>query len=135
MSERKIRVLLGKLGEGHKEPQITLARSFSEAGFEVIYTELQEPEALIRSAMQESVDHIGITTLPGADIKAFAEIQRLLKKESSDHITVTAGGVLDKSDIGSLRDMGVMKFFPKGTSFDELIEWSKKSITPKTVHV
>lgn len=132
MSERKIRILLGKLGEGHKEAQLALARSFSEAGFEVVYTELQEPEAIIRSALQESVDHIGITVLPGADIKAFAEIQRFLKEECNAYITVTAGGILDEADIASLRDMGVMKFFPKGTSFDELIEWSKKSITPKT---
>lgn len=132
MSERKIRILLGKLGEGHKEAQLALARSFSEAGFEVIYTELQEPEAIIRSALQESVDHIGITVLPGADIKAFTEIQRLLKEEGNAYITVTAGGILDEADIGSLRDMGVMKFFPKGTSFDELIEWSKKNIAPKT---
>ena len=132
MSERKIRILLGKLGEGHNEAQLALARSFSEAGFEVIYTELQEPKAIIRSALQESVDHIGITVLPEADIKAFAEIQRLLKEECSAYITVTAGGILDKADIASLRDMGVMKFFPKGTSFEELIEWSKKSITPKT---
>lgn len=132
MSERKIRILLGKLGEGHKEAQLALARSFSEAGFEVIYTELQEPEAIIRSALQESVDHIGVTVLPGADIKAFAEIQRFLKEERNAYITVTAGGVLDKADIASLRDMGVMKFFPKGTTFEELIEWSKKNITPKT---
>jgi methylmalonyl-CoA mutase C-terminal domain/subunit len=131
MSERKIRILLGKLGQGHKEAQLALARSFSEAGFEVIYTELQEPESIVRSALQESVDHIGITTLPGADIKAFAEMQKLLKEENSDYITVTAGGVLDEADIDSLRDMGIMKFFPEGTSFDELIEWSKKSITPK----
>lgn len=132
MPERKIRILLGKLGEGHKETQLALARSFSEAGFEVIYTELQEPEAIIRSALQESVDHIGITVLPGADIKAFAKIQNLLKEECNAYITVTAGGILDEADIASLRGMGVMKFFPKGTSFDELIEWSKKSITPKT---
>jgi methylmalonyl-CoA mutase C-terminal domain/subunit len=132
MSERKIRILLGKLGQGHKEAQLALARSFSEAGFEVIYTELQEPESIIRSALQESVDHIGITTLPGADIKAFAEIQRLLEEENSEYITVTAGGALDEDDIASLRDMGVMKFFPQGTSFEELIEWSRKNIAPKT---
>lgn len=131
MSERKIRILLGKLGKGHKEAQLALARSFSEAGFEVIYTELQEPEAIMRSAMQESVDHIGITVLPGADIRAFAEIKRLLEEECNAYITVTAGGILDEADIDSLMDMGVMKFFPKGTSFGELIEWSQKNITPK----
>jgi len=129
---RKIRILLGKLGEGHKEALLVLARNFSEAGFEVIYTELEEPDAIVSSAQQESVDHIGITTLPGADIQAFAEIRRLLRKANSDHITVTAGGFLDQSDIPLLKDMGVMEFFPKGTPFEELIEWSKKNIRQKT---
>jgi methylmalonyl-CoA mutase C-terminal domain/subunit len=132
MSVRKIRILLGKLGQGHKEAQLALARSFSEAGFEVIYTELQEPEAIIRSALQESVDHIGITVLPGADIAAFEQIQRLIEKEGGASITVTAGGILDDASIASLLGMGVMKFFSKGTPFRELIDWSRKNITPKS---
>jgi methylmalonyl-CoA mutase C-terminal domain/subunit len=131
MVERKIRILLGKLGEGHKEALLALARNFSEAGFEVIYTELREPDAIVSSALQESVDHIGITTLPGTEIQAFAEIRRLLKKENSEYITVTAGGFLDESDIPLLKDMGVMEFFPKGTDFEKLIEWSKKNIRHK----
>lgn len=132
MVERKIRILLGKLGEGHKEALLALARNFSEAGFEVIYTELREPDAIVSSALQESVDHIGITTLPGTDIQAFAEIRRLLKKENSEYITVTAGGFLDKSDIPLIKDMGVMEFFPKGTPFEELIVWSRKNIRQKS---
>jgi methylmalonyl-CoA mutase C-terminal domain/subunit len=131
MKKRKIRILLGKLGEGHKEASLALARNFSEAGFEVIYTELQEPDAIVNSAIQESVDHIGITTLPGSDIQAFAEIRRLLKKENSDYITITAGGFLDEKEISLIKEMGVMEFFPKGTSFEELIEWSKKNIRHK----
>ena len=131
MEERKIRILLGKFGEGHKEAVLSLARNFSEVGFEVIFTELQEPDAIVRSAIQESVDHIGITTLPGTDIQAFAEIKRLLKKENSEYITVTAGGFLDEKEIPLIKDMGVMEFFPKGTSFEELIEWSKKNIRHK----
>jgi len=131
MEERKIRILLGKFGEGHKETVLALARNFSEVGFEVIFTELQEPDAIVRSAIQESVDHIGITTLPGTDIQAFAEIKRLLKKENSDYITVTAGGFLDEKEIPLIKEMGVMEFFPKGTSFEELIEWSKENIRHK----
>ena len=118
MKERKIRILLGKFGEGHKEAVLSLARNFSEVGFEVIFTELQEPSAIVRAAIQESVDHIGITTLPGTDIQAFAEIKRLLKKENSEYITITAGGMLDEKEISLIQKMGVMKFFPKGTSFE-----------------
>jgi methylmalonyl-CoA mutase C-terminal domain/subunit len=113
MAERKIRILLGRLGD---------------AGFEVIYTELQDPDAIVSSAMQESVDHIGITTLPGVDIGAFEEIKRILKEEAADHITITAGGFLEEEDIPKIKAMGVMEFFPKGTSLREMTAWAKKNI-------
>jgi methylmalonyl-CoA mutase C-terminal domain/subunit len=58
MAERKIRILLGRLGEGYKEALLNLAKGLGDAGFEVIYTELQDPDAIVSSAMQESVDHI-----------------------------------------------------------------------------
>jgi methylmalonyl-CoA mutase C-terminal domain/subunit len=128
MTVRKGRILLGKLGEGHKEAQLNLAKSLSEAGFEVIYTELQHPESIVNSALQESVDHIGITILPGADIQAFEEILRLLKEQEVGHISITAGGFLEDDDIPRIREMGVMEFFPKGTLFEEIVEWSQKNI-------
>ena len=131
MTVRKGRVLLGKLGEGHKEAQLNLAKNLGEAGFEVIYTELQDPESIVNSALQESVDHIGITTLPGTDIMAFEKIIGLLKKQEADHILVTAGGFLDDEDIPRISQMGVMAFFPRGTSFETIIEWSLKNIKAK----
>ncbi|MBU4426958.1 MAG: cobalamin-dependent protein [Pseudomonadota bacterium] len=131
MTVRKGRVLLGKLGEGHKEAQLNLAKILGEAGFEVIYTELQDPESIVNSALQESVDHIGITTLPGADIMAFEKIIGLLKKQEAGHISVTAGGFLDDEDIPLIRQMGVMAFFPRGTSFEVILEWSLENIKAK----
>ena len=128
MTERKIRILLGRLGEGHKEALLNLAKSLGDAGFEVIYTELEEPEAIVKSALQESVDHIGITTLPGADIGAFEKIKSMLREEASDHITVTAGGFLDEQDIPKIKAMGVVEFFPKGTSLRDLTAWAKANI-------
>jgi methylmalonyl-CoA mutase C-terminal domain/subunit len=129
MAKRKGRILLGKLGEGHKEAQLKLAKSLSKAGFEVIFTELQEAAAIVNSALQESVDHIGMTTLAGADIAAFQQILDLLKLEKADHISVTAGGILDDADIPRIKKMGVTAFFPQGTTFDELVAWAKAYIT------
>lgn len=131
MGSRKVRILLAKLGEGHKEALLNLAKAFSEAGFEVIYTELQEPEAIVKSAVQEGVDHIGITTLPGADDQAFIRIHEMLKSADALHITVSAGGYMDEERIPRLRAMGVMAFFPLGTTFEELIAWGRKHVTIK----
>ena len=128
MTQRKIRILMAKLGNGFETAMMKLASAFSEAGFEVIYTDLQEPEAIVSAALQESVDHIGITTLPGADIEKFSRIFELLKKENVPDIKVTAGGFLDERDIPRIKEMGVVEFFPKGTTYAELIQWAKENI-------
>ena len=128
MTARKVRILLGKLGEGYKRALLNLAKSLSEAGFEVIYSELQEPEAIVKAALQESVDHIGITILAGAEIHPLEEILQLLKEAEAGHISVTAGGSLGDEDLARIIQMGVKAVFPSGTSFAELVEWSRKNI-------
>ena len=62
----------------------------------------------MKSALQEAVDHIGITTLPGCDIHAFEKIMRLLKNEEAGYISVTGGGFLDDDDMSRIKGMGVM---------------------------
>jgi methylmalonyl-CoA mutase C-terminal domain/subunit len=131
MPVRKARILLGRLGEGYKESLLNLAKAFGDAGFEVVYTELQDPEAIVQSAVQESADHIGITILPGATIGAFQEIKDILSREGMDHITVTAGGFLEDKNIPVIKAMGVKEFFPRGTSFEILIRWAKQNIAAK----
>lgn len=135
MAAARGRILLGKLGEGHKEALLNLAKILGEAGFEVIFTELQDPEAIVKAAVQESVDHIGITTLSGADIQAFEEIFMLLERENAEDISVTAGGFLNDEDIARIKEMGVMAFFPRGTAFDEIVSWSQKNIKIRSVHI
>ncbi len=130
MEERKVRILMAKCGEGYDAAVMSLSRAFSEAGFEVIYTDLQEPLAIVASAIQESVDHIGVTTLPQADISFFAKIFELLAKEEAEQIKITAGGFLSDEDIAKIKAMGVIEFFPRGTTYQELIDWARKNITP-----
>ena len=128
MSQKKVRILMAKLGDGYESAIVNLGTAFVEAGFEVIYTTIQDPKAIITAALQESADHIGITTLPGAQIEDFAKIFELLAKENLSHIQVTAGGFLNDEDIPRIKEMGVVEFFPKGTTYAELIEWSKLHI-------
>jgi len=132
MVQRRGRILLGKMGQGRKEGMLNLAKSLSEAGFEVVYTELGEAQAIVRSALQESVDHIGITLLPGVDLGELESLMSLLKRERAGHITVTAGGVVEEDQLPRIGNMGIMAFFPVGTPFAELVEWSRKNITVKS---
>lgn len=130
MEKRKVRILMAKSGEGYDAAVMNLSRAFSEAGFEVIYTDLQDPRAIVASAIQESVDHIGVTTLPGADISFFAKIFELLAKEDAQQIKITAGGFLTDDEIAKIKAMGVVEFFPKGTTYQELIDWATQNIEP-----
>ncbi len=130
MGERKVRILMAKFGEGYESAVMKLARSFSEAGYEVIYTDLQDPRAIVASAIQESVDHIGITVLPGFDIESFANVIELLAGEDASQIRITAGGFMPDEDIARIKAMGVVEFFPKGTTYEELIQWSRDNIKP-----
>jgi len=130
MEKRKVRILMAKCGEGYDAAVMNLSRAFSEAGFEVIYTDLQEPRAIVASAIQESVDHIGVTTLPQADISFFGKIFELLAKEQAQQIKITAGGFLTDEDIAKIKAMGVVEFFPKGTTYQELIDWARNNIEP-----
>ncbi|MGZ3648031.1 MAG: hypothetical protein ACXU9G_03255, partial [Syntrophales bacterium] len=59
---RIVRILMAKLGDGYAEAMMTLTFAFRDSGYEVIYTDIQRPEAIVASAIQECVDHIGITT-------------------------------------------------------------------------
>lgn len=130
MDTRTVRILMAKLGEGHESAMTRLALAFRDAGFEVIYTDSQKPEVIVVSAIQECVDHIGITTLPGANIEDLARVIDLLKKEEATHIRITAGGHLEDDDIPKVKEIGIVEFFPKGTSISELILWAKNNIKP-----
>jgi methylmalonyl-CoA mutase C-terminal domain/subunit len=126
--EKRVRILMAKFGEGFEKSVVKLALAFREAGFEIIYTETQTPEAIVTSAIQEDVDHIGITTLPGAQIDDIRKVMELLDKRGARDIGVTAGGFLGYEDIPRLKEVGIVQFFPSGTTIQELIDWAQKNI-------
>lgn len=128
--ERTVRILMVKFGEGYDEAMVRLSLAFREAGFEIIYTDAQRPEAIVASAIQESVDHIGITTLPGADLDSIKKTIDLLRKSGVDDIQITAGGILSREDTDRIKEMGIVEFFPQGTTLEELIQWARDHIKP-----
>jgi len=107
-----------------------LSRSFSEAGYEVIYTSTQNPRAIAISALQESADHIGITTLPGATLEHFQELITEMQQQGVAHIPLSAGGIFPEKDLDALQKMGIVKFFKEGTTYQELLTWSRAHIKP-----
>ena len=133
MSDRKIRVLVGKPGlDGHDRGAKVVARAFRDAGFEVIYTGLhQTPEQIVSAAIQEDVDCVGLSILSGAHNTLLPKVCDLLKAKQADDIMVFGGGVIPPDDIPGLKAAGVKEVFTPGTSTDDIVAWVKTNVVPR----
>jgi len=130
MSERKLRVLVGKPGlDGHDRGAKVVARAFRDAGLEVIYTGLhQTPEQIVSAAIQEDVDCIGLSILSGAHNTLLPRVCALLKEKDADDIAVFCGGVIPEDDIPGLKQAGLKEVFTPGTSTEDIVAWVKEHI-------
>lgn len=125
MSERKIRVLVGKPGlDGHDRGAKVVAAALRDAGMEVIYTGLhQTPEQIVQAAIQEDVDVVALSILSGAHMTLFPRVLKLLKDEGMEHVLLTGGGIISSEDVEKLREMGVGQLFGPGTPTTEAVDY------------
>ena len=121
------RILIAKPGlDGHDRGAKIVALALRDAGFEVIYTGLhQSPEQIIRTAIQEDIDAIGLSTLSGSYVVLIPKLLELLEKEKVD-IPVIAGGVILQKDIPKLKEIGVKEVFGVGTPLSRIAEYFKQ---------
>jgi len=117
------RLLLAKIGlDGHDRGVKVLARSFRDAGIEVIYTGLwQTCEATMHAALQEDVDVVGVSLLSAAHMTVMPELLRLRKELGIEHIPLVLGGIVPVDDHPKLLEMGVAAVFNPGSAIDEII--------------
>jgi methylmalonyl-CoA mutase, C-terminal domain len=120
-----VRVLIAKVGlDGHDVGARLVARGLLDAGMEVIYTGLRRtPEQVVRAAIEEDVDVIGISTLSGAHMAHLQKIRALLEEQGARDIRVIAGGVIPQEDIPALVEAGVTHVFLAGTPVSEIADY------------
>ncbi|UCB43880.1 MAG: cobalamin B12-binding domain-containing protein [Dehalococcoidales bacterium] len=127
--ERKIRVLMAKPGlDGHDRGAKVIALGLRDEGMETIYTGLrQTPEQIVRAAIQEDVDVIGLSCLSGAHKYLFPRVVELLKEQAIEDILVIGGGNIPKEDIPFLKEKGVSEIFTPGTMVGEIADYVRKN--------
>jgi methylmalonyl-CoA mutase C-terminal domain/subunit len=127
---RPIRILIAKAGlDGHDRGAKVIARALRDAGMEVIYTGLhQTTDHIVRAAVQEDVDCIGLSILSGAHMTLFPELLQKLEKENASDIVVFGGGIIPKDDIAELKKLGVKEIFVPGTHTQDVINWIRSNI-------
>lgn len=125
-----IRVLMAKPGlDGHDRGAKVVARALRDAGMEVVYTGLrQSPEQIVRAAIQEDVDLVGLSCLSGAHNSLFPKVVELLLAAGAGDIQVFGGGVIPDGDIPALREAGIKAVFTPGTPLEEIVSFVQESV-------
>ncbi len=119
---KRVRILLGKAGlDGHDRGVLILARALREAGMEVVYTGLhQSVVSIVRLALQERVDVVGLSILSGAHLALAKQLMETLKESGLDDKVVIIGGTIPPDDITILSSMGIHQVFPVGTPLSQI---------------
>lgn len=123
---RQIRVLLAKPGlDGHDRGIKVIARTFREAGMEVIYLGLHQNASQIASAAaQEDADVVALSILSGAHVPICRKVVAALEDQGvRDEVVLIVGGTILEEDIPVLKDMGVAEVFPPGSPIDAGVEF------------
>lgn len=127
------RILIGKVGlDGHDRGAKFLIRALRDAGYEVIYTGIRRtPEQIVRTAIDEDVDVIGLSLLSGAHNELFARVAELLNEEDAEDIVLLAGGTIPEKDIPHLRSLGFRHVFTPGTPLSEILSALEQELTSR----
>jgi methylmalonyl-CoA mutase C-terminal domain/subunit len=127
---KKIRVLMAKVGlDGHDRGVKVICSALRDAGMEVIYTGLHNtPEEVVRAAIQEDVDVIGISLLSGAHMAIFPKIRKLMDEHGLNDVLLLGGGIIPDEDKEALRKLGVKGLFGPGTPLREIVEYIKREV-------
>jgi methylmalonyl-CoA mutase C-terminal domain/subunit len=122
---RRLRILMAKAGlDGHDRGAKVIARTFRDAGMEVIYTGLhQSPKQIVSTAIQEDVDVIALSILSGAHMSVCKKIIHGLEEEKSQDKILILGGTIIDEDIPGLKEMGVDEVFPPGSPIDAGVKY------------
>jgi len=134
MSEQKIKVLLGKMGlDGHDRGVKVIAKALRNAGMEVIYLGMRlTPEEIVKAAMQEDVDVVGISLLSGAHMRLMPKLTQSLKEKGAlDDMLVVLGGTIPDQDVPKLKEVGVDAIFPVGTPLEIIIDFIRQNLKRK----
>ena len=123
-----IRILIAKPGlDGHDRGAKIVARALRDEGFEVIYTGLRKtPEEIVRAAIEEDVDAIGLSILSGAHNHIFPRVIELLKKDGAEDIIVFGGGIIPDEDIPALKEAGVRAIFKPGATTSSIADFIRE---------
>lgn len=119
-----IRVLVGVLGmDQHEVGAVAIAKTLRDEGMEVIYTGcFNTPETIVRTAVEEDADVIGISSHSWEYLYYMPELIELLKRNELDIPVVLGGSVITEEDAATMRAKGVAAVFGSGSMMSKVVD-------------
>ena len=119
---RPARVMVTKIGlDGHDRGSRLVAGFLRDAGMEVIYTApWQKIETVVRQALEEDVDAIGVSSL-APDHLLVPQLMTALGEAGLEDVIVVVGGIVPDADVAELKAVGVAEVFHPGSSRDDIV--------------
>lgn len=116
------RILIAKPGlDGHDIGAKVIVLALREAGAEVFYTGIRKsPTFITRTAMEKSVDIIGISILSGSHCELVKDIVVELAKSGANDIPVVLGGTIPREDHAFLLNLGVRGIYSSDMELDQI---------------
>jgi methylmalonyl-CoA mutase C-terminal domain/subunit len=132
--ERKIRVLMAKPGiDGHWRGAKIVTTALRNAGMEVIFAGNISPEAIVKVAVQEDVNVVGLSILAAGHMRIIQRALQAFKEERVEDIVVMVGGTIPQEDIPRLKELGVDGVFPPGSKTDLIVKFVEEKMSPKNL--
>jgi len=127
--KEKIKVLIAKVGlDGHERGARVVAFGLRDEGMEVIYTGIRQSiEAIVKTAIDEDVDVVGLSSLAGAH-ELFVDVAEQLKEKGMGDVLVIGGGIIPDEDIPYLKQRGVSAVFTPGSRIKDMADYIKGNI-------
>ena len=115
------KVLVTKIGfDGHDRGSRIVAAHLRDAGMEVVYTPpWQEIPAVVKLALEEDVDVIGVSSL-ATDHLIVPKLMAALRGAGLGDVAVIVGGIVPDADEQMLLDAGVARVFHPGSPLEDI---------------
>ncbi len=130
MSAQKIKVIISKVGlDGHDRGVKVVAFLLKEAGMEVVYLGMyQTPEGIVKAAIDEDADVIGVSYLSGEHLVFTPKIVEEMRENDLDDVLFIAGGSFPPEDIPVMKEMGIDEVFRGGSLTDSIVNYIRENV-------
>lgn len=118
----QLKVIVSMIGlDGHTTGGEVVSMILRDAGIEVVYLGVnQTPEMIVRAALQEDVDAIGISS-HASNYVLIEELVDLLRRHGLHDVPVICGGNIPQHTSRHLLDRGVAAVVLPGSSSEEIV--------------